>query len=240
MKRDIVFFDLETTGTNIATDRIVQIAIIKRFANGAPQEIKELIFNPTIPIPKEASDIHGITDEMVKGKPVFKAYAKIIYGYMEGCDLGGYNSIKFDVPLLVEELLRSDVTPDFTGITQIDGFVAYRKLTPRDLSSCYKELTGKDLEGAHDAKADILATVEVIDEMQREPIYDKNLFDVDEIVDYAGKFGKNEGGQIIYMFGKDKGKMVHPHDSFLGWMLKNDFTQDTKSWVRKLQNGYDN
>lgn len=234
MKRDTVFFDLETTGTDVATDRIVQIAMLKRFANGDPEEIKDLMFNPTIPIPKEASDVHGITDEMVKDKPTFKAYAKKIWDYMDGADIGGYNSIRFDVPLLVEEMLRAGITPDFTGVDMIDGFVAYRKITPRDLSSAYKFLTGKELEGAHNAKADILATVEVIDKL-REEDFEDDIFDVEEVVDYAGKFTRNEGGQVIYNFGKDKGKVVNRHDSFLGWMLKNQFTQDTKNWVRKLQ-----
>lgn len=236
MERDIVFFDLETTGVDIAKDRIVQIATLKRFADGKPEEVKNLLINPEMPIPKEASDIHGVTDEMVKDCPPFKQYAMAIWEYMEGCDLGGYNHIKFDVPLLVEEFLRAGLTPDFSNVTMIDGFVAYRKMTPRDLTSCYETLTGKEMKGAHDAEADIKATVEVIDFIQENASDSEELFEIEsEVVDYAGKFGKNEGGEIIYMFGKDKGKVVNKFDSFLGWMLKNDFTMDTKNWVRKLQ-----
>ena len=247
MERDIVYFDLESTGVKIATDRIVQIAMVKEFMDGRPNEIKNVLVNPTIRIPQEATDVHGITNEMVREKPKFEAYAKAIWEFMKGCDIGGYNQIRFDIPLIVEEFLRVGITPDFTQVKMIDGFVAYRNMTPRTLAAAHLVLTGEKFEDAHDAEADILATVRVIKKIQEldmkgfavgEERWEEDLFAVDgEIVDYAGKFGKDENGFIIYQFGKHKGEIVKAKDSFLIWMKKGDFTKDTLGWVKKLQGG---
>ena len=242
MERDIVFFDLESTGVDVDKDRIVQFGAIKRFVDTTkPDEVKNILINPTIPIPKEASDIHGITDEMVEECPTFDRYANKIWEWMRGCDIGGYNQIKFDIPLVVEELLRAGVSPNFKGVKMIDGFVAYRKMTPRTLTAAYKTLIGEELIDAHDAIADIKATVEVIDkisELSKENDVEEDLFAYDEIVDYAGKFARDENGYVIYNFGKNKGEIAKAKDSFLTWMLKGDFTQDTMGWVKNIRNGH--
>ena len=145
-----VFFDLETTGLDVSKERIVQIAVVKINIDGSKEE-KNVIVNPTIPIPKEASDVHGITDEMVKDAPEFKQVAKSFYEYIEGCDLFGYNITGFDIPLLVEELIRAGIDYNFDNIKIVDVMSIYKKLHPRTLSACYNYYTGNILEGSHDA-----------------------------------------------------------------------------------------
>jgi DNA polymerase-3 subunit epsilon len=243
--RDAVFFDLETTGLDIPNDRIVQIAIVKLKSNGEREE-KNVLINPTIPIPKEASDVHGITDEMVKNKPTFKQVARSFSEYIKGCDLLGYNIVSFDLPLLVEEMLRADVDFSIEGVYVVDVMSIYKKLQPRDLSSCYKYYTGKVLEGSHDALNDTRATVDAfigmlnsedelngkdIDALQEFSGYNTNR------VDFAGKFVRNEEGVICFSFGKSKGLPVTKDLGFVDWMLSKDFSQDTKNWCMKIKNG---
>lgn len=243
--KEVVFFDLETTGLDIAKDRIVQIAIIKIKPNGEREE-KNVIINPTIPIPKEASDVHGITDEMVKDKPVFKQVARSFYEYIKGCDLFGYNIVNYDLPLLVEELLRADVDFSFEGVKVVDVMSIYKKLNPRDLSSCYNYYTGEVLEGSHDALNDTRATVDIFMAMleQEAELKDKDFDEIEEFsgfdknrVDFAGKFIRNEAGVICFSFGKSKGQPVTSDLGFVDWMLSKDFTQDTKNWCMKIKKG---
>lgn len=241
--KPIIFLDFETTGVEITTDRICQIAIIKTIG-GKKVEQKNILINPTIPIPKEATEVHGITDEMVADKPKFKQIAKSFYDYLHGCDLAGYNIVGFDIPLLVEELLRCDVEPDFSDARFIEIMYIYKKLYPRTLSECYKQYTGRELDGAHDALVDTSATIDIFNKMLQteEELSGKTLdeisdfsFDKSKMVDFAGKFIRNDEGEICFNFGKDKDKPVKSNMGFLNWMLDKDFSQDTIKWAHKIK-----
>ena len=241
-----VFFDLETTGLDVSKERIVQLAVVKINNISGEREEKKVLVNPTIPIPKEASDVHGITDEMVKDKPVFKQVAKSFYEYIEGYDLFGYNITGFDIPLLVEELIRAGVDYNFDNIKIVDVMSIYKKLQPRTLSACYNYYTGHILEGSHDALNDTRATVDAFMEMmeQETELQEKSIDELQEMsgvdksrVDFARKFIKNDAGLICFNFGKSKGIPVSNDLGFLDWMLSKDFTQDTKNWALKIKRG---
>ena len=243
--KPIVFFDLETTGISVATDRIVQIAIIKRNTNGEEEE-KTVMINPLMPIPKGASDVHGITDDMVKDSPTFKSISKSLYEFIKGCDFGGYNILGFDIPLLVEEFIRAGIEVDFNDSNYIDVMNIYKKLYPRTLSACYKQYTGVELENSHDAMVDTKATVEIFNKMlvvEKEVIPNdfielcKFSMYSEHIVDFAGKFTRNEANLICYNFGKNKGKPVSTDLGMLDWIIQKDFTKDTKAWALKLKKG---
>lgn len=240
-----VFFDLETTGLDVSKDRIVQIAVVKINLAGEREE-KKVMVNPTIPIPKEATAIHGITDEMVSDKPTFKQIAKSFYDYIADCHLFGYNIVGYDIPLLVEELIRAGVEYSFDNVNVVDVMTIYKKLHPRDLSSCYNYYTGKILEGSHDALNDTRATVDAFMGMLEQETQLNNL-DIDAMqefsgvnknrVDFAGKFVRNDAGVICFNFGKSKGVPVAKDLGFLDWILSKDFTQDTKNWALKIKRG---
>lgn len=245
LKKPIIFFDLETTGVNVATDRIVEIGIIKLNVDGTEEE-KNVVINPTIDIPKEASDIHGITDVDVKDCPKFSQIAKSMHSFLEGCDLSGYNLKKFDLPLIVEEFLRCGIDFPAKDTKVVDPFVILRLKEPRDLTSAYKKYCGKELEGAHGASADIKATKEILFAQMEQ--YDDMPSDVDglhdfcndgqEVIDYAGKLTKNEAGDVVFTFGKHKGKRVIDEKSYVNWMLGGEFTMNTKQILKKIiQNG---
>lgn len=243
--KPIVFFDLETTGVSVANDRIVQIAVIKKNANAEVEE-KCVLINPLISIPKDASDIHGITNEMVKDKPTFKSISKSLYEFIDGCDFGGYNILGFDVPLLVEEFIRAGIEVDFSDVNYIDVMNIYKKLYPRNLSACYKHYTSKELENSHDAMVDTKATLEIYENMllkEKEVLPDsfKELCKFSmyspNIVDFAGKFVRNEANIICYNFGKNKGNPVSKDLGLLDWMIQKDFTKDTKNWAIRLKKG---
>ena len=162
LKKPIVFFDLETTGVEVAKDRIVEIGIVKLFPDGT-RESKVRLINPTIPIPEEAAEVHGITDDKVKGEPTFKQLAKNLHAYLKGCDLGGYNSNRFDVPLLVEEFLRCGIEFPEPTTNMIDVFKIFTINEQRTLEAAVKFYCDKDLEDAHSAEADINATIDVFE-----------------------------------------------------------------------------
>jgi len=243
--RPLIFFDLETTGISVATDRIVQIAVIKKHPLGKTEE-KCVLVNPIIPIPKGASDVHGITNEMVKDKPEFKLIAKSLYEFIKDCDFGGYNILGFDIPLLVEEFIRAGIEVDFSECNYLDVMNIYKKLYPRNLSACYKQYTGKELENSHDAMVDTKATQEIyeqmlitengniptsFDELCKFSMYSEN------IVDFASKFIRNDANIICYNFGKNKNKPVSSDLGLLDWIIQKDFTKDTKNWALKLKKG---
>src|SRR5690606_10224105 len=161
LTRPICFFDLETTGTNLAKDRIVEIAILKVFPNGN-KESKSWLVNPEIKIPSDVIAIHGITNEKVENEPTFKELAPKIHEMIKGCDLGGYNSNRFDIPLLVEELLRAGIDFEMKNTLSVDVQTIFHKMEQRTLSAAYNFYCGKNLEGAHSAEADTLATYEVL------------------------------------------------------------------------------
>jgi len=238
LKNPIVFFDLETTGTNIVFDRIVQIAYHKVYPNGK-EETKSYLINPGMPIPAEATAIHKITNEDVAVCPFFKDVVAEIVRDIEGCDLAGYNSNRFDIPLLAEELLRAEVDIDLSKRKFVDVQVIFHKMEQRTLTAAYKFYCDKDLEGAHDAKADTLATYEVL--MAQLDKYTELNNDVDYLskfttqnnnVDFSGKFIYNERGEEVFNFGKYKGQRVEDvlknDTGYYGWMLNGDFSLHTK------------
>ena len=246
LKNPIIFFDLETTGTNINTDRIVEICYIKVYPNGN-EESKTMRINPTIPIPAEASAVHGIYDKDVADCPTFKQVAQNIANDMEGCDLAGFNSNRFDIPVLAEEFLRAGVDIDLGRKKFVDVQVIYHKLEQRTLCAAYKFYCGKNLEDAHSALADTRATYDVLKaQLDRYPDVLKNdvqfLSDYSSFsrnVDFAGRMIYNEQGVEIFNFGKYKGQPVEDvlrrDPGYYGWIIGNDFTLNTKAMLTKIR-----
>lgn len=245
LKNPIVFFDLETTGINIAKDRIVEIAILKVDVNGV-EEIRTHRVNPTIPIPIQASEIHGIYDEDVKDSPTFKEVAKDIAKFMEGCDIGGYNSNKFDVPLLAEEFLRADVDIDMSKRHLVDVQNIFHKMEKRTLEAAYKFYCDKDLTDAHSAEADTIATYEVLkaqiqryDELENDIKFLSEFSSFGRNVDFAGRIVYNENDEEVFNFGKYKNvKVVDVLDKdpgYYGWMMNGDFPLYTKNVLTKIK-----
>ncbi|RZS97701.1 3'-5' exonuclease [Cecembia calidifontis] len=250
LKTPIAFFDLEATGTNIATDRIVEISILKVYPDGK-EEIKTTLVNPTIPIPKETSLIHGIYDKDVKDAPTFKALSKDLHQFLLGADLAGFNILKFDIPLLVEEFLRAGIDFDIEKRNILDAQKIFHMMEKRNLAAAYKFYCGKNLENAHSAEADTLATYEVfkaqvekyVGEEAEDLLGNKlGVFENDmkkihlllneKMVDLAGRFIFNEKGEECFNFGKHKGKTIEAvlkeEPSYYDWMMKGDFPLDTK------------
>jgi DNA polymerase-3 subunit epsilon len=245
LKNPIVFFDLETTGTNIVSDRIVEIAYHKVSPNGR-QETKSMRINPEIHIPEESSAIHGIYDADVVDCPTFKAVAKEIARDIEGCDLAGYNSNRFDIPVLAEELLRADVDIDFTKRKFVDVQVVFHKMEARTLGAAYKFYCSKDLVGAHGAEADTLATYEILEaqldrypELQNDIEFLAKFTAQNNNVDFAGRMIYNDKGEEIINFGKYKGKKVtdvlKTDLGYYGWMMNSDFTLHTKKMLTNIK-----
>ena len=245
LNRPLVFIDLETTGVNVGADRIVEISLLKIFPNGN-RESKTMKINPTIPIPPESSKIHHITDEDVKDCPTFKDVASDINTFIGGCDLAGYNSNKFDIPMLIEEFTRVDIHLDLNEHKLIDVQNIFHKMEQRTLSAAYKFYCDKSLENAHSAEADSLATYEVL-EAQLEK-YESLKNDVDFLsqfssitknVDLAGRIVFNEKGEEVFNFGKYKGKLVsaifRTDTSYYDWMMKGDFATNTKNVITQIR-----
>lgn len=241
MKKDLIFFDLETTGVNVNSDRIVQIAAIKIKTDGSREE-KNTLVNPEIPIPKEASDVHGITDDIVKNSATFKQLSVSLREWFKDCDLAGYNSNNFDIPLLSTELYRSGLSGIDWNPNLLDVFTLYRHIYPNTLSDVYKRLTNKKLENAHDALSDVRATEEIasilIEKVENADIKNIDLMlQGDKLrVDLAGKLYKSEDGIVRYSFGKDAGKSVKDEPGFGRWMLNQDFPFETKEIIKKIIN----
>jgi len=244
LTKPLAFIDLETTGTNIGTDRIVEIAIIKILPDGN-RSVKRRLLNPGMPIPKESSDIHGITDEMVKDAPDFSSVAREIKQVLDGCDLAGYNSNRFDIPLLMEEFIRSGVDFDLKGKRLVDVQHIFHKMEPRTLSAAYKFYCDKTLTDAHDAEADASATHEIL-EAQIEKYQElgssvesilKHIGE-DEIVDFARRFIMDNGVEV-FNFGKYKGQSVaevlKSQPQYYDWMMKGDFPQHTKQKLTEIR-----
>ncbi len=244
LNKPLVFFDLETTGTNIATDRIVEISAIKLYPDGS-QEILTKRINPGMPIPAEATAIHGISDDDVKDNPSFKEVAEDFYKMMHGCDIAGYNIIRFDIPLLVEEMLRVGISdfpaPDTNFVDAMSIFHNYEK---RDLEAAMLFYCNKGLEGAHSAESDTKATVEVFLAQVDKYNLPADLNEIqkictngNEIIDFAGKFSRNSAGDIVFTFGPQKNKKVTDERGFAIWMLDKDFTKDTKEKAKMILKG---
>ncbi len=238
LKNPLLFFDIESTGLNIAKDRIVEICALKVLPNG-DQEIKTRRINPTIPISKEASEIHGISDEDVKDCPTFTQVAKSLASWMSGCDIAGYNSLRFDIPLLAEEFLRADVDFDFRKRKLIDVQNIFHKMEKRTLVAAYKFYCQKDLTNAHSAEADTIATYEVLkSQLDKYPELENDMEFLSEFsakmrnVDYAGRIILDDNDVPTISFGKHKGRPVtdvlKKEPSYYDWIMKGDFTLDTK------------
>ncbi len=248
LKNPLVFFDLETTGVNINTDRIVEICYLKVHPNGN-EESKTMRINPEMHIPEQSSAVHGIYDEDVADCPTFKEVAKQIARDIEGCDLAGFNSNRFDVPLLAEEFLRAGVDIDMSRRKFIDVQVIYHKLEQRTLSAAYKFYCDKNLEDAHTAEADTRATYEVLKaQLDRYPEALENdmafLADYSNFtrnVDFAGRMVYDEQNVAVFNFGKYKGKAVEEvlrkDPGYYNWMLQGDFTLNTKQMLTRIKLG---
>ncbi len=245
LKNPIVFFDLETTGTNIATDRIVEIAYLKISPNGR-EDAKTMRINPEMPIPPAVSAIHGIYDKDVADCPTFKEVAKEIARDIEGCDLAGYNSNRFDIPLLAEELLRADVDIDLKKRKFVDVQVVFHKMEQRTLSAAYKFYCDKDLENAHSAIADTKATYEVLQaqldrysDLKNDIEYLSKFTAQTNNADFAGRIIFNEKGEEVFNFGKYKGQKVadvlNTDIGYYGWIMNSDFTLDTKKVLTNIK-----
>ena len=245
LKNPIVFFDIESTGLNVATDRIVEICAVKVMPNG-DEEIKTRRINPTIPISAEAQAVHGISNEDVKDCPTFKEIAKSLAKWMEGCDFAGYNSIKFDIPLLAEEFLRAGVDFDFRKRHLVDVQNIFHKMEQRTLSAAYKFYCQKDLENAHSAEADTMATYEVLEsQIERYGDIGSTVEELAEfssngpLVDFAGRLSLNDKGEAIFTFGKYKGRTVvevfAKDPSYYSWIINGDFSRYTKKKITEIR-----
>jgi len=245
LTRPIAFIDLETTGINITTDRIVEIAIVKILQDGEKQ-VKRKLINPLMPIPQSSSDIHGITDLMVKDAPSFKQVANEIKQFIEGSDLGGYNSNRFDIPMLLEEFLRVGIDYTLDGKRLVDVQKVFHMMEQRTLGAAYKFYCQKTLEGAHGAEADATATWEVLEaQIERYPQIGDTVESIvkftgeDDLVDLARRFVKDKGVEV-FNFGKHKGKPVaqvlKEEPQYYDWMMKGDFPINTKQKLTEMFN----
>lgn len=219
----MTFLDVETTGLSITKDRIVQIACIK----GKTEKV--ILLNPGIPISPEATEVHGITDDMVKNCPTFNQISKSLLDFLQGEDLAGYNSNRFDIPILVEEFGRCGINFSLEGRKLVDVFANECKRNPRSLEAVYERVTGKKMDGAHDALVDVKATV-VVFEDQIKTMEDPYEQDPD-VVDCAGKL-KMIDGQICWNFGKWEGKPITTDLGYCSWVLRGDFSKQVKDAIR--------
>ena len=243
LEKPIVFFDLETTGLQIAKDRIVEISILKVFPNGN-KESKTWLVNPTIPIPEEITDIHGISDKKVANEPTFKELSKEISELIHNCDLGGYNSNKFDIPLLAEEFLRSGIDFDMKNRKAIDVQNIFHKLEQRTLVAAYKFYCDKDLTNAHSAEADTTATYEVLlSQLDKYGELENNVSFLSEFseigwkfADMAGFIRYNKKGEEILSFGKYRGvtlkEIWNDNPGYFSWIQNADFPLYTKNVMK--------
>jgi DNA polymerase-3 subunit epsilon len=245
LHKPICFFDLETTGLNVGKDRIVEISVLKIFPNGN-KESKTLRVNPEIPISAEASAVHGISNEDVANEPTFKEIAPQIWDMMKDSDLGGYNSNRFDVPLLAEEFLRNGVEFDVDKHKLVDVQVIFFKKEPRDLSSAFKFYCDRSLENAHSAEADVDATYEILkaqiekySDLKNDVNFLSEFTSQRKTADLAGFIGYDDDEDEIFSFGKHKGKKVvevfEKDQGYYGWIQNADFPMYTKKVLTKIK-----
>jgi len=257
LKNPLAFFDLETTGTNIANDRIVELAFLKVFPSGETEK-KVMRINPTIAIPEESSVIHGIRDEDVKDAPTFKSIAKNLAKFLEGTDLAGFNIVRFDIPVLLEEFLRADVDCEVGNRKLIDAQKIFFMMEKRTLTAAYKFYCDKVLAGAHGAEADTMATYEVLkaqieryDGQEVQDIQGKVVSTIENdmnsihklvssnMVDLAGRLVLNDKGVEVFNFGKHRGKPVADvfkrEPGYYDWMMQGDFPLDTKRRLTQIK-----
>ena len=257
LKNPLVIFDLETTGTNVVKDRIVEISMLKVHVNNET-EVKTYRVNPEMPIPVESSMIHGIYDEDVVNEPTWKQLAKTVFDFLKGADLGGFNCMKFDIPVLVEEFLRVDIPFDFSKRKIVDAQKIFHLMEKRTLSAAYQFYCNKELKDAHSAEADTIATYEVIlsqvEKYENSDVLDnqgkvlgkiensvESLHQIskNDAVDLANRLTQNEKGEILFNFGKHKGKPVKDvlarDKGYYDWIMQGDFALDTKRKLTQLK-----
>ncbi len=245
LTRPLAFIDLETTGINLGSDRIVEIGMIKILPDGN-RSTKRKLLNPEMPIPQASADIHGITDEMVKDAPSFKQAANDIRQFLDNCDLSGYNSNRFDIPMLVEEFLRAGVEFDMRGRKLVDVQKVFHMMEQRTLTAAYKFYCQKNLEGAHSAEADARATMEILEaQVERYPQMGNTVESIlkftgeDVLVDFARRFVMEKGIEV-FNFGKHKGRPVtevlKAEPQYYDWMMRGDFPLHTKQKLTEILN----
>jgi DNA polymerase-3 subunit epsilon len=257
LKKPLAVFDIESTGMNVCRDRIIELSIIKVLPGGKTEKYNYRL-NPTIPISPEASLVHGIYDKDVKDEPTFKEVAPHVHRVLQGCDLGGFNHIKFDIPLLVEEFLRADIDFDIKNRQLIDAQKIFHLMEKRTLSAAYKFYCDKELEDAHAAEADTMATLEVIlaqiERYEGQPVVDtsgktvgivENNIDLihklfnNQMVDLAGRFVYNQDGVEVFNFGKHRFRPVEEvlkeEPGLYDWIMRGEFPLDTKKKLTELR-----
>jgi DNA polymerase III subunit epsilon len=247
LQKPLVFLDLETTGTNILKDRILQIALLKIEPGGEETQYDKLV-NPEIPIPALSTEIHGITDPMVKDSPNFKDIAQEVNQFLNNSDLAGYNHIKFDLPLLIEEFDRAEIQFSLQNRRLVDAQRLFFLMEPRNLTAAYRFFCDKELEGAHNAMEDVLATKDVLfAQIERysgktpegwdlpplsSKIDDLHRYSFGNMVDLAGRLSRDKEGNLTFNFGKNKGRMVKEvfssEPQYYDWIMRSEFPQDTK------------
>lgn len=245
LRKPLIFFDLETTGLNIMTDRIIEIAYLKVFPNG-DEESRKMRINPEMPIPAASTEIHHITDDDVRDCPTFKQVAQMLANVFKGCDIAGYNSNNFDVPFLAEEFLRADVDSVFLNSRFIDVQVVFHKMEKRTLEAAYRFYCNAELTDAHSADSDTKATYEVLKaqldrypELQNDVEFLSKFTTFNRNVDYAGRIVYNDNGVEVFNFGKHKGKPVEQvlreEPSYYSWMMNGDFPLYTKKVLTSIR-----
>ena len=245
LSKPICFFDLETTGINISKDRIVEISILKVYPNGKEERYTRLV-NPTIPIPAEVTKVHGISDADVADKPTFKELAREIHNMIKDSDLAGFNSNRFDIPLLAEEMLRADLDFDMKNRMAVDVQTIFHKMEQRTLSAAYKFYCDKSLDDAHSAEADTFATYEVLkaqvaryEELENDTKFLAEFSSRKKFADFAGFINFNKNGEECFSFGKHKGKKVvdvlNDEPGYFGWLLNADFPLYTKKVLTAIK-----
>jgi DNA polymerase III subunit epsilon len=244
LKKPLAFIDIEATGTNVAIDRIVEIAMIKEMPDGN-HTLKRKILNPQMPIAQNISEIHGITDEMVKNAPTFKQVAQEIKQFLDGCDLSCYNAYRLDIPLLMEEFLRAEVEFDMKNRKVIDVQKIFHQMEQRTLSAAYKFYCNKNLEGAHGAETDARATAEILNaQLQRYPQLGNSVDSIlktigeDNIIDFARRFAFDDKGVEVFNFGKHKGRpisdVLKAEPQYYDWMMRGEFPMNTKQKLTEI------
>ncbi len=248
LKKPLAFIDIEATGSNVTTDRIVEIAIVKVLPDGN-RSVKRKIINPGIPISQQIIDIHGITNEMVKDAPTFKQAAHDIKQFLDGCDLAFYNAFRLDMPLLVEEFIRAEVEFDMKNRKIIDVQKIFHMMEQRTLSAAYKFYCNKTLEDAHSAEVDATATAEILSaQLERYPQLGNTVDSVfkvigdESVIDFARRFIFNEKGEEVFNFGKHKGRAVmdvlKAEPQYYDWMMKGEFPMNTKQKLTEIYTRY--
>ena len=244
LKKPLAFIDIEATGNNVSKDRIVEIAIVKHLADGN-KSVKRKIINPEMPIPANITDIHGITDDIVKDAPTFKQAAHEIKQFLDGCDIACYNAYRLDIPLLMEEFIRVDVEFDMKNRKVVDVQKIYHQMEQRTLSAAYRFYCNKELEGAHSAETDAAATAEILSaQLERYPQLGNSIDSVlkatgeDQIIDFARRFAYNDKGEEVFNFGKHKGRTVadvmKTEPQYYDWMMKGEFPMNTKQKLTEI------